>query len=385
VRAPAPPDRPAADSTPNAAKERSHPPVMSVRGSSTARARRLIAAVAPPELIVVDFVPSMRAALEAPQPKPAAVQPPAPTRPPAAPPALKPTAQEARRPRRVRPNIKVAALLAAGLIVVVVLAVSAVSVMFRRSPPPTPARPVAAGASNLELAAAERWMTDNLPAGARILADATTASALRRSLPKSVQVLVPAFVPTARTLGPSGMSGYLLRTPALQSAAFAGSAAVNAELLAAVPLAVFGNGSAQLVVEQVLGMSEAERSARLEADRNSRRIAGPALVRNPGLAVGGSARAPLQNGMLDLRPATALALLAVSTAVSLVSLPIDPAEAEAGRPIRSIRVTVSEPATLTRLVSMLPVEYRPRSVHAGSDGVFTLTWAPAVAPIPPAE
>jgi hypothetical protein len=226
-------------------------------------------------------------------------------------------------------------------------------------------------------------MSLNLPTGARLLTDAEATPTLRRLLPRTIQVLTPADFAAWSTQSPA-TGYYLLRTLALVQAGSDPAASPGPQLSAALPLALFGTGAGQLAVEQIMNMSAAERSSRVDADQMGRRLAGASLTQNQQLTMDDSIRGTLRSGGLDLRAATALAILAESSAVTLAALPIDPAEQAAGRPIRSITITLSDPAALARVISTLGDAYRPRTVQAGSDGSSTLTWAAAVAPTPPA-
>jgi hypothetical protein len=168
------------------------------------------------------------------------------------------------------------------------------------------------------------WIADNVPTSAPVLADRRVAGALRA---RSFADLLPV------TFGPAdGTPAYVVETRAIRAAA-AHRAAVRTALAASAPVARFG-GAGGIVVRQHVDVGAA-RLARLQAaDQRARQALEGGLLRDAALTVSATARRILSAGVLDLRAATALSLLARRGPVRLVAVPVVRPERAAGLPAR---------------------------------------------------
>jgi hypothetical protein len=98
------------------------------------------------------------------------------------------------------------------------------------------------------------------------------------------------------------------------------------------------------------------------------------------VSVAAGARTALHRGQLDMRAATLLALLAARTPVRIDTIMIRPSEAAAGRPARSITISVTDPAARTATTRMLAGDYVPAQVTAVAGGATRLDWHVGLAP-----
>jgi hypothetical protein len=216
---------------------------------------------------------------------------------------------------------------------------------------------------------AKTWVTANIAADTPLCADQAVAAQLGR-----------AGFTAARSCGPTGSLGenrFVVSTPDIK-AAIAGSLAAGQR--ASLPVASFGTGAARVEVCLVVPGAQAALAARIKRDLHERALAAAALLRNPRVTATASARAALRRGQLDMRAATLLALLAARTPVRVDTIMIRSPEAAAGRPARSISVSVTDPAALTATTRMLTGDYTPARVTAAGGGATRLDWRVGLAP-----
>jgi hypothetical protein len=91
-------------------------------------------------------------------------------------------------------------------------------------------------------------------------------------------------------------------------------------------------------------------------------------------------RRPLGRGELDLRAATVLALLAAKTDVHLAKIVIDRSEAAAGRPARTLTLTLRDADALAATLHTLPAAYAPAGVRTAG-ATTRLDWSVGLAPM----
>ena len=213
------------------------------------------------------------------------------------------------------------------------------------------------------------------------VADAV-ASWVAEALPRSARIAAPADL--ARLLRAHGFSA-VTDLPAVGAvpASVQWIVAPPAKRSHALPVAQVGSGDGALEVWQSAPRSSpAALQAVLKQDAAARVTAGAALADNPRLRTDPAVKGTVRTGRLDLRATTLLALLADATPVRLSQIVAVPAETALGRPARTIRIAVSDPAALRRTLAALPTSYRPAAVTSGG-GLTTLRWNVAVDPAPP--
>jgi hypothetical protein len=220
---------------------------------------------------------------------------------------------------------------------------------------------------------AETWVTTNVAADTPLCADRVVAAHLGRAGFTAVS--------TCRPDDRWDKNRFLVSTPDIH-AAIAGSLAAEVEQKASLPVAVFGAKTERVEVRMVVPGAQAALSARLARDVHERAFAAATLLRNPAVTATASARAALGRGQLDLRAAPLLALLAARTPVRVDTITIRPPEAAAGRPARSITISVTDPAALTATTRTLTGDYIPELVTAAGGGATRLDWAVGLAPNP---
>lgn len=260
-------------------------------------------------------------------------------------------------------------LVAAGVVMVTAVVVI---LKTRRGPTVPPAVPDAAAAQSA------MWIAANLPAGSRVLSDDFVNRELRK-LDVSRLRLTSDLDPAANA-GPANFD-YIVSTPSLRTASQFGGRGTKDTLAASVPIALFRAGAQRVAVEQVLPVAADQRSARIEADRNARAQAGIGLLDNARIHPDGQSASVLSQGALDLRPATLLALLADTTDVRVLGMPLGTPEKAAGMPSRTLRLEPVRRVSLASAIESLAGPYMPQSVTTAASGVSTIVWSPAVAPV----
>jgi hypothetical protein len=146
------------------------------------------------------------------------------------------------------------------------------------------------------------------------------------------------------------------------------------------PVAVFGGAADRVEVRMIVHASASNLDEHLASDARDRATAGSALMRNPRVTLDAAMRRPLGSGELDLRAATVLALLAAKTNVHIAKILIDKSEAAAGRPARTLTLTLRDADALATTLHTLPAAYAPARV--GKAGAATrLQWSVGLTPM----
>ena len=81
-----------------------------------------------------------------------------------------------------------------------------------------------------------------------------------------------------------------------------------------------------------------------------------------------------------MRAATVLALLATKTDVHVTRVALDKPEATAGRPVRTVTLSLRITSALAQTLRTLPVAYAPSHISAPVGGSRELTWSVGLAP-----
>jgi len=224
---------------------------------------------------------------------------------------------------------------------------------------------------NTAVQQAETWVTANVAADTPLCAD----PALVHQLGKSGFTAVS----RCRPHDWGNENRFVVSTPDIR-AAVAGSLAAAVRRRASLPVAVFGSGPARVEVRMVVPGTQAALSARIARDMRERALAAAALLHNPRVTATAAAGTAVHRGQLDMRAATLLALLAARTPVRIDTITIRPPEAAAGRPARSITLSVTDPAALTATTRMLTGDYVPARMTAVAGGATRLDWRVGLAP-----
>ncbi len=145
-------------------------------------------------------------------------------------------------------------------------------------------------------------------------------------------------------------------------------------------VAVFGDPADRVEVRMIMHTSVSSLDEHLASDASDRAAAGSAIMHNPRVTLGAGLRRPLGRGELDLRAATVLALLATKTDVHIAKIVIDRPEAAAGRPARTLILTLRDADALASTLRTLPAQYAPaRVTKAGA--TTRLDWSVGLAPM----
>jgi hypothetical protein len=233
-----------------------------------------------------------------------------------------------------------------------------------RSPPP------GLVAANAPVRQAEAWIKANLARDAPLSAEASVAAALDKQGFRAH---------TFRSGGPWGADRFLVSSPAIRTDIARGLAA-SAARISSVPLAVFGALAGRVEVRLIVPGRASSLEARLARDVRDRLGAGHALLANPRVTTDPGPQAVLRDGRLDMRAATVLALIATNTEVHVRDLALDKPEAAAGRPVRTVTLSLRNAAALTQTLRMLPHAYAPRDISAPVGASCELTWSVGLAP-----
>jgi hypothetical protein len=246
---------------------------------------------------------------------------------------------------------------------------------------PTPRQPAAvpAPAPSAPADPAIAWIVRELATDSRFVADPVTVSSLRaRKFGDLIAVDGARTIPSASRA--ALQFDYVVATASLRASA-AANAPLRSALAGSVPIAVFGSGTSEVVVRQVSALTGRALIVARTGDAESRRTGERQLLRNRALHVSPAARAVLEAGGLDLRPATVLALLANSSTVDLVKITVDAPERSAGLSARTIEIRTDDATAAQAVISNLPVAYKPTSDTMLPDGAEQLVWP--ITPIPP--
>ena len=235
------------------------------------------------------------------------------------------------------------------------------------SAPPTPAPVAVTGASFDE---AKAWIEANLAHGTTFAAPAKIARTLTAD-----GYPAQAFTAVSR-LGPDG---FVVSTPAIRQLVASRLAAEQSQT-ASLPVAVFGTPPQQIVIRMIVPGSTVRLQARLAHDLSDRIEAGRNLVADRHVTAEGRSHSLLRAGRIDLRATTVLAMLAAKTIIRVNAVELDPAEAAAGRPVRTLTVSVRYQSVLDDVLRTLAPEDAPKQVINYGANTSQLVWSVGLAP-----
>jgi len=237
-------------------------------------------------------------------------------------------------------------------------------------------------APNQALISGEAWLRANLDPRSRVLVvdRAIKTDLVRLGFPPA-SITGPdddlaAFADVVRS---STRPYYALTVPAAPPATAQPSPLVADLMQGASPLAAFGTDVQQVTVVQLPSGGKARFRQQLSKDKGSRRQAGQALSQNTRITADAALSRMLSDGMLDLRAASMLAVLAEKSPLRLLPPPVDPAGRRVGAPIRSIRFIGIPVAALAGIADGLAADFHPLRIHENTDHSMTWTWSPIAA------
>lgn len=347
------------------------------RAASARRRRRLLGARHPRITLLlagsaeqVDWEPTDRAVSEPPIRRPAAG----------------PSRQPGGEPEWSRPGVAAEVLpplvetepfpdlfLVACIVVAAGLIAGVLAYLVRGEDASTPgggALPSSAPAQTGSVQQAETWIRTNVAANTPVCGDPAIVTQLGQAGFTAVS--------SCRANGSLNNDRFVVSTPDIR-AAIAGRLAAAAGQRASLPVAAFGTGAERVDVRMILPGAQASLAARLMRDQHERALAAAALLHNPRVTATASARVALRRGQLDMRAATLLALLTARTPVRIDTITSRPPEEAAGRPARSVTLSLTDPAALTATTHMLTGDYAPALVRTASGGT-RLDWPVGLAP-----
>ncbi len=203
-----------------------------------------------------------------------------------------------------------------------------------------------------------------------------------------------ASIPTLRSLGfrlavsfenlrarPEPTLDYVLDIPATVPSYETAAGGARARLVRlSLPLAVFGTGATAATMREILP-DGTEAMARKRADNaDVQKTAGRELVRNAELVLDSATKTALLSGKVDLRVENVLSELASMGLVYVSDPQLDPAEARAGQPVRSVVISTRDQRATQSMLSSMIAPYRPETMQLISPQKLRLTWQPAIAP-----
>ena len=245
------------------------------------------------------------------------------------------------------------------------------AVLLTKSSTPVPEPSI----TSLPVAQAERWIQTNLPRGTTLSAEPRVASDL------GVFGFTAAHAVKAdgRGLQSWETDEFIVSTPTIRDVV-SRSLGPASTRMSTEPVAVFGGAAERVEVRMIVHASASRLDDRLASDADDRATAGSELMGNPRVTLDATVRRPLGRGELDLRAATVLAVLAASTDVHIAKIVTDRSEAAAGRPARTLTLTLRDPGALAKTLRALPAAYAPAGVRT-ADGATQLTWSVGLAPM----
>jgi hypothetical protein len=240
----------------------------------------------------------------------------------------------------------------------------------------TPSRPAASAAAQTAAEATSRlsaravaWAAANLSHQASIVSDPATVAILRDAGFAAATTFAAAAHAAPPTLD------YVLTRSGVSPAPSA-----RAVVDTALPLAIFGQGSARVTVGQLFPAGRAAARRQLERDTRQRISGGQELTNNKALVANAAAHAALLDGDLDLRAQNVCNVLTTTGRIWLTVNGQSAAEKRAQLPIRSITVTAQHPSAMQVTLAGLVPPFRPTIVTISPDTV-RLTWPPQIDPV----
>jgi hypothetical protein len=249
------------------------------------------------------------------------------------------------------------------------------------TPPSTaPAAPAPdSAAAQAAAAQAADWIAANVGPGHVVACDVTVCTLLSsRGFPAASLITVQSHLSEVE------QADVVVVTDIIRHQLGASLAGVTAD----EPLAVFPTGasagsstdsstsSSTVEITAVALDGPQSRAGRLAADREARRAAGAALLRNPRIVVAGNARAALSDGLVDTRVCTLLAVLGGTHTVTIASFTGTGPGAGADLPLPGVVIstvdgvsaTAASPkaAALKTIVEAQRPPYTPLSVGPAS-------------------
>jgi hypothetical protein len=243
----------------------------------------------------------------------------------------------------------------------------------RPTAPVQPAEPAA-------VVAARTWLAANIPHGQRLSADANLVAGLRR-------VGFPAAHAVPGDADADWHQDTLIVSTARTRSRAAAVPALNAELAASIPVAVFGSGTQSVEVRMVFGTSDPDVlsvQAQRQEDVTNRRVAGEGILSNPRVTVAPAWTTLIRTGGLDLRASVMIGLIADRANVGVISVVVDPAENAAGVPARTVQLSMPQ-SVLPGILAILPPGYRPSRTSSPTQNntqVTELSWGVTLTPQP---
>lgn len=152
------------------------------------------------------------------------------------------------------------------------------------------------------LAQSENWVARNLPADARIVADATVLADLTRAGLPAWDLVDSAVVDTQPTTGVTSwrVYDYVVSTPRLRTALTVGGQ-VRAALTSSVVVASFGSGPARVEVRELAAEGVPAAAALTQQAEDASAEAGRQLLTSPNVRLSPDAAQQAASGMVDGR------------------------------------------------------------------------------------
>lgn len=286
-------------------------------------------------------------------------------------------AEDDTRRRRTRLRILIAALIAA----VIAWAPFAVRPLVAHSAPATVAVPAAGPASQGQRAvsvtstaenttvesAAAAWLAANVTSGALIGCDPVMCTSL------SHQGLARSDLTPLRAGGDLAADSLIVSTPQARQQLGSAITAVAPELTAS-----FGTGSDQVEVREVTSGGAADYPSRVAADLASRREAGNLIMGNASIKASGNEWIALCSGRVDSRILLALAEIAHSAPLTVVSFGTASPGSAPEVPLRSILINLADPSAAAADLKVQNPVMQPLAVRIGRASL----WVEFGAPVP---
>jgi hypothetical protein len=235
------------------------------------------------------------------------------------------------------------------------------------------------------MAQAEAWIEKNVPHNARLAVDdALWVDLVHAGFPRQnvVWYYKVDTDPAVEQLAPNGWRDYdyLVSTQSVRSDPKAAPQVAQA-LRNSTPYAVFGGGDSRVEVRRIASSGWAILNTAKRNDIAGRRRTADDLLANRQLRMSAATRQVLRNGALDIRAATALAIMCGMSTVTVSGLPADIGEEAAGMPVRVVDVADLSPSAVTVALAGLPPGFRPLTMSSLGTAGTRLVWNVAVAPV----
>jgi hypothetical protein len=224
-----------------------------------------------------------------------------------------------------------------------------------------------AAAARAPAAAAAAWLAANLTRGTPIGCDQAMCASL------SQHGLGRASLSQLRPGGDLAADGLIVSTPRARTL-------MNSAIEAAAPelAASFGTGAGRVEIREVTpGGAAAYNSWRLAADLASRRNGGNLMLGNPSIRETGDTWVTLAVGHVDSRILLALAEMAHSAPLTIVSFGAANPGAPPEVPLRSVLIDVADPAAAAAYLKVQDPVMQPLAVRLGHASLWVEFGAPS--------